>query len=829
MALSGCRLRNPLLVGIAATALVMAGLGVAVASSRHPQLRPGSVRASGWADPADPLPTEVRVSNLGTASAPKSTLRLYLSADKKQSKHDVRLKGMRLPALRAGKHVSVRLEPRLPRQVKIGAFWVLACVSGHCAPSQHKVHVTSPPKTSADLIDSAHLSAGTKILYKVYAAIGDARLPSKYRGDDPPLFGDFAVAAARDQWAKLSASQRALLSPLLQAPAGPHGYHARARAFSRVTATQAACPHNGPTGMKHVDAPGGQIRVWYPNKGVPHVAAAAPQIAREAASIWHRYKALMGREPPSDASFCGFNGGDGHFDIYLVDNDLSGFVRGYAITTNYKGHHQTGGPSFTVFNCWADDPPDGWELAHELFHAFQFAFAHAAELTSYQGFDEGSADWAANWVYPKTDLEHNDDEMLTYPEDRTFPDNSYGYELWVFDLYLTERFGNQLIPQIYQEFQHEDELTALNSIIPGGFEDRLADFTKYGWNQGPAPDGFRKWDREGAVPSVAYNQPVRPIDLHLGGLESRTRNLPDKLAPLTRAYHAFHLDDHNIRDVVFHNTLTGIQGASVQAFVKLNDGTWRTQNWTDEKTVQFCRDEGKDQNITDLVIMYGNARYQDRKPLNPAKQPTLELRSNCDRYYRVTAVSGTYTENFSITDTTHSYRCTDPGTQKYSYSFRKSAAGTTDGTFTPNGLGLVFVPANISGSDNYGPQTCSGGQPFLTNCTARLSSTDTTVLLGLGTISDTGTSRTVQIPSPDHLGDLYANGTAACDSDWKYGGVVDGDHRFLTSPDVSEKTLEGTQPFTVHGSDTYSLGGYSITRNLRITLQPTDENGTPLQ
>lgn len=534
----------------------------------------------------------------------------------------------------------------------------------------------------------------------------------------------------------------------------------------------------------------------------------------------------MGREPPSDAGFCGFNGGDGHYDIYLVDNDLNGFVRGYAITTNYKGHHQTGGPAFTVFNCWADDPPDGWELAHELFHAFQFAYAHAAELNDYRGFDEGAANWAANWVYPTVDLEQQDDEMLTYPDQQadTFPNNGFGYELWVFDLYLTEKFGDHLIPQIYDQFQHEDELTALNSVIPGGFADRLPDFTKYGWNEEPAPDGFRKWDRLTDVPSVGYRQLILPMNLHLGDLESRSLNLPDKLWPLTRSYMSLHVDDHHIRDLTFNNTLNGMQGTSVQAFVRFNDGTWKTQDWSNKKTVEFCRDEGPDQNVTDLVIMYANARYQDAKPLNPQKQPTLELRNNCDRYYRVTAVTGTYHENISVPDTSHAYSCTDSGTEDFTLPANPAGhLAPTDGSYTPHGLGFVTVPASLSGSRHY-QQTCTGGQPLLQPCDAPLSA-DVQYIVGIGDVFSDSDQVPVQVQNLQHQDPL----DEACD-DEGYGWINSDNPLYMDPTSVPFTTLEGTAPFTITASNTYDdQAGRTYSTSITITLQPTDEAGDPLQ
>jgi hypothetical protein len=817
----------------AVTVLLAAGLAAlpaaAAASGGRSKLRPTAVTSPAWADPTQALPAAVTVANRGTATSSKTVLRLYLSKDKKLSKGDAQLAGSpAVPALRAGRKATVLPTLRLPTSARPGQFWLLACVTGHCAPSGHRVRVTATPKTSGDLIAAAvaahKISAGTALVDNVYTALGDPRLPAAYRGDDPPLFDDMALNIASDEWSTLSSQQRALLTPMLQGPSGPHGYGTTAAKPQRTVATD-GCAHTGPTGMKFVDSPNGKIRIWYPTKGVPQVAAAAGTLARQAQRIWQDYAALMGREPPSDAGFCGFNGGDGHYDVYLVDNDLNGFVRGYAVTVNYKGFHQTGGPAFTVFNCWADDPPDGWQLAHELFHAFQFAYAHADELNNYAGFDEGAANWAANREYPKADWEHSDDEMITWGDSKsdTFPNNGFGYELWLFDYFLTQRYGENLIPQMYDQFQHEDELTAMNSVMPGGFADRMPEFTRYAWNQTPVTDGFRAWDRVPEVPWAAYEQPLQPMNLHLGDLESRTLNLPDKLEPLTHTYLPLHVDDSHIHDLLFTNTAEGTQGASVQAFVKLKDGTWKTQDWTNRKTVEFCRDEGPDQNVTDLVIMYANGRYQDKGALSLAKQPTLQLRNNCDRYYRVTSVTGTYHETISVADTSHSYTCTDSGTEDFSLTVHPSAAGTTDGSYSPHGIGFVTVPASLSGSRHYHQDTCSGGQPFLQPCDATLSQ-QPDYLIGIGDFNDSSPVP-VQISNLRHQ-DPYDE---ACDTEYKFD--PNGDNPSYMDPtSVSRAALEGTAPFTISASNTYDdNAGRTYSTSLTLTLQPTDEAGDPLQ
>jgi hypothetical protein len=579
--------------------------------------------------------------------------------------------------------------------------------------------------------------------------------------------------------------------------------------------------------MAHTDAPGGHVRIWWPRTGLPRVAKAVPTLAQQAEHIWDRFAAVMGRTPVSDGDYCGHNGGNGRYDIYLINGDDGGHIHGYGITGPYKGYSLTDAvPALTEFNVWADDPPTGWALAHEMFHAFQFAYKHAEPITAYDGFDEGAADWGANYVYPKADLEHSDDTMLRYPGSRTFPDNDYGYELWPFDLYLTEKFGTDLMPAMYQAFGHEDELTAMNSVLPGGFAKRLPDFAKYGWNQVPVKGGFRSWDRFAATPWRKYLQAVPTLDLKLNGRHRRTANLPFQLRPLGRDYYPLHVADHDIRDLTFHNTVHGIQGASVQAFVKLADGTWHTQDWTGKKTVDFCRDEGPDKDVTDLVVMYANARYQDGKALD--KRPTLDISDNCNHYYRVTKVTGSFTETFSYADTGHVYSCTDAGTQTYTVQrdpARTEAVDPYDASWSPGRFGLLNVPRTITGSTDYQQTECQGGDVWLPSCSANLNETGEP-FGSFGDLSDPPDRVTVQLPVLGHLGDFYSD--EPCDSEFKYTGVVDPVD-YLDAGTVSTATLAGSAKFTVTGTDHTEVDGHVFDRTLSVTLQPTDENGVPLE
>lgn len=69
---------------------------------------------------------------------------------------------------------------------------------------------------------------------------------------------------------------------------------------------------------------------------------------------------------------------------------------------------------------------------------------------------------------------------------------------------------------------------------------------------------------------------------------------------------------------------------------------------------------------------------------------------------------------------------------------------------------------------------------------------------------------------------------AGCRDEFKYGNA--DSVQWLDAGTVPEKTLDGTAPFTISASNTFDdQHGHVITRTMRITLAPTDEDGAPLQ
>ena len=105
------------------------------------------------------------------------------------------------------------------------AFLLLAgtpCASGQ----SQRMRAVRPPvqRSSEERIDAA-LAAGqidseTALLYKVFAAFGDCRLPASLAGDAGPLMDSMIIAEVRARFSQLSAATKATLQPFLLAPGG---------------------------------------------------------------------------------------------------------------------------------------------------------------------------------------------------------------------------------------------------------------------------------------------------------------------------------------------------------------------------------------------------------------------------------------------------------------------------------------------------------------------------------------------------------------------------------------------------------------------------------
>jgi hypothetical protein len=611
-----CRLA---VLGVAVLALIgVSGSASAVSKGeRTGDLAPVAAASQRYGHPGGEILVRATVK-AGKRASRGSQLGFYLSSDARLDGKDVGLAGrVRVPALKAGRQYNGAGVATIPKTAKVARYYVLACLKTKCHASRQRIELTQDPVTSQSLIEAAlkrgEINAATGVLYRAYAAFGDSRLPAKLDGDDISAVGDdSAMREAASAWATLPARIRTKLAPFFRPPLYKGSWARRSVASIPARSTrEAGCDSDVLRDKFYVNVPtaNGKVRVWWRN-GTPHSAklgSAASMIAKEVnGAIWPKLTKLMGRQPLSDGKVGCFNGEDGRYDIYLYfDESLKGGAR--ALTIAYPGAC-THTPAFTVVDVRKG--VTRWEIAHELFHAIQFAYSYSADCDDYESLDEATATWAGNYVYPADNVEHEFPRLVLSPGLSLIDAR---YDGWPFFLYLEKVFSAQALPQIYAKTEQYDPWLAVDAALPEGLDKRWPDFAYYGWNQHPVEPSFTAWDKFDGVPYEQYGTPP-PTLVSLNGQRERQLEIPTKkegfgaegpLRSLTREYENFSIQG-DVEKLEFRNGLVGQQGASVTALVHLKDGTWQRRDWTNKDKVTFCR-LNEDEDVVNLVLIFGNS------------------------------------------------------------------------------------------------------------------------------------------------------------------------------------------------------------------------------
>ncbi len=227
-------------------------------------------------------------------------------------------------------------------------------------------------------------------------------------------------------------------------------------------------------------SPGGDYRVWWTDEGthavpsadedsngvpdyVEMVAQVADEVAKKLAD--NGWKIAMNDDPGGGGTP---PGGDGLFDIYLVDFQAGdGHYSSDWCTTNEHGVQQCAGHfrlenDFAGLNYPSPEYAARLVLSHEYFHAVQNAYA--ADLP--QWWSEGSATWFEEYFDP----EQEDFERLTslYFDEHTRtlndrgrgPSDAFAYGASIFVYFLELHIGADGVRAIFERLARGEELMA---------------------------------------------------------------------------------------------------------------------------------------------------------------------------------------------------------------------------------------------------------------------------------------------------------------------------------------------------------------------------------
>ncbi|WNG27261.1 hypothetical protein F0U62_27015 [Cystobacter fuscus] len=219
--------------------------------------------------------------------------------------------------------------------------------------------------------------------------------------------------------------------------------------------------------VESVVSPGGRFRIHFSRSGPNAVALADAEgngipdavdtVARTYDTVAAFYAGLGYRSPPEDAGGSGETGGDGRFDVYLVDFagradgafrredcvSVDQGCRGYMLQENDFAGYGYASYARAVTTL----------ASHEFFHAVQAAYGSALGRVA----EEGTAVWASERFAPELDdLEHfvpaylsrADRSLVVEPDG---PAQSFSYGASLFFQFLGERLGDEVLRAMWEE------------------------------------------------------------------------------------------------------------------------------------------------------------------------------------------------------------------------------------------------------------------------------------------------------------------------------------------------------------------------------------------
>lgn len=489
---------------------------------------------------------------------------------------------------------------------------------------------TSPPPTvtttqpnSYDLLNEA-LASGEiddeqALVYKIFAAFDDPRLPAEYKGDNAELHDGLVVAEALARWESLSAETQATLAPFTLWPGEPESWLQLRVAGGPVAMAAPIALANVP--ILPVD--GTNVRVWYREDKPADLAAAQSIVGMVDGQIWPKLTGLMG-PPLSDLGLGNpdGNGEDARIDIVLTGESIRSFALLFACDET-SGVIQLG--------------VDGANLAtvtHELMHVIEskYAVSTGCQWPEYHWLHEAVAQWSMDYVDPATQAERGTKTGLLpkacfldvpgYPLDLLNDCHEYG--AYLFFQYLARSYAPSYIPAVWQAAAGEDSLGAINSAVAsaGGLAEVWPDFALAAYNVDPSKR-FQQWD------GLFFG--ARVIDEHvaLNGASSREFTARGDVEHLAALYTGFRFEDPNIKKVTFSQPFTGNPHARVTAVVKFEGEGWKVEDWTPFPEKTFCYDDEGQKHLEQLVIIVSNSDPDSGAAALTGAQPKLTVADAC--------------------------------------------------------------------------------------------------------------------------------------------------------------------------------------------------------
>jgi hypothetical protein len=589
------RTRRPLRATVTVTALcLLAAVPAAEAAAKRPlpDLRISTAKATTVA-PGAKATLSITLRNEGRAKAGATTTRISIGASPKSyTKGDKVLTSVRQPAVRGGKRASSKAKVTVPRQT--AKRNIVACADGGRRVRE------SAEGDNCVLIARV---GGTEPVAPVAGAGGNALAKPK------PTPGPIVSA------------------PTKAPPVGP----SKDPATHCVSHTGAQVPTDADLAANFNSkvATLSKVTFWWP-KSRSDMKSTADDLAFEMdKNIDPKLTQLMGHEPLSDAGLDCAHGTTGGVDVYLVDKiDTPWNVAPPAkpgsqgTTTPYTCNAKAPNPSYIYLARRTKET-----LAHEYFHVLQNTFAQRNGCEQPPWLQEGTAEWAVEFVYPHS-LKDEPASAWLQAYEPPLNDAGKSYDSWPFWYDIQKRVNAKAVAGIFPLLKDKDALEAVDTAIDG-FAKRWHQFARDAYNHSivetyqTAAWTQTTWKVEKTEQLLILFSNEQTRDVAYPGSRS--------IKPLARTY-----DDYTFTSNVRKITIADLPTSAdykLHALLKMADGSWKERDLTGGAT--FCRDK-PEENIQEMVLIASNASMTTA--VTSGSKVTLD--ATCDMpHYRVVSAS----------------------------------------------------------------------------------------------------------------------------------------------------------------------------------------------
>lgn len=522
-------------------------------------------------------------------------------------------------------------------------------------------------ESSSDLIDAdlaaKKIDLGTAYLYKLYALYNDEKLPAKYESDVIVFAEDDLIYNIRADYEELSADDQAAIDPFLLRPEDPDSYLSQRYGGESTAFTENGLVAARPSQSLYTASlitNDSKVRIWYPNKtltfkklakgggtltyDVPTFIGIATKMKQmlDTDGIITRYADLLDRSFVSDGTL----GGDGMLDIYISPLSHLGLSTPDSNTMPSSGSFQVN--------------PALWDkglkyvratVSHELFHIYQYAFKQNWDKDHW--WREATATWAMEFIYPNDNFEQIFlKRFLPYPDvtlNVESPPGLHAYATYIFALYLTNNFGNDIIRDTWEECETLGCLEGIDAAIDGGYKTQWRKFTLWNFNRKPVRHYV---DKSGYFPGNSSSEKSTEIKIDMTESGQKKDINTKAIKPL--AAQVIKLADEidinsEVKKVTFKDfsefTLLSDK-ASIYAVIYSEGGTPKVEEWTDKLSRSFCLDLNSPnyEDFSDIYLIFANG---ETTASLAASKITAEASNTCGGNWEgALTITGNYNGNY---------------------------------------------------------------------------------------------------------------------------------------------------------------------------------------